>query len=267
MDLKVEYGSNDFYVDITRMVIRKCFRDGKIKIPADDAKRAQLFGDPSWGVLKNIKLTVNGEIQIFESDQVIGLSISELDLPPLTPKLWKDKNLSTSLEKLNYIHRNLEINGGSMVDELPEQLLTIEYIPRNAKVLELGSNIGRNTLVISSILDDESNLVTLECDPSTAKMLRYNRDLNRFKFQIENSALSMQRLFLKGWDSFTEASKPDDAIEVNTITWKNLQKKYRIEFDTLVIDCEGALYYILMDMPKILRISILIKLWKMIIIL
>jgi hypothetical protein len=28
--------------------------------------------------------------------------------------------------------------------------------------------------------------------------------------------------------------------------------KYNIEFDTLVLDCEGAFYYILMDMPEIL---------------
>jgi hypothetical protein len=39
---------------------------------------------------------------------------------------------------------------------------------------------------------------------------------------------------------------------VNTITWKDLYKKYNIQFDTLVLDCEGAFYYILMDMPEIL---------------
>ena len=33
----------------------------------------------------------------------------------------------------------------------------------------------------------------------------------------------------------------------------NLKNKYNIEFDTLVLDCEGAFYYILMDMPDILN--------------
>ena len=31
-----------------------------------------------------------------------------------------------------------------------------------------------------------------------------------------------------------------------------MRNKYKIEFDTLVLDCEGAFYYILMDMPEIL---------------
>lgn len=30
-------------------------------------------------------------------------------------------------------------------------------------------------------------------------------------------------------------------------------KKYAIEFDTLVLDCEGAFYYILEDMPELLN--------------
>ena len=32
-----------------------------------------------------------------------------------------------------------------------------------------------------------------------------------------------------------------------------LKNKYNINFDTLVLDCEGAFYYILMDMPEILE--------------
>ena len=40
---------------------------------------------------------------------------------------------------------------------------------------------------------------------------------------------------------------------VNTITLTNLKMKYNIEFDTLVIDCEGAFYYILMDIPELLN--------------
>jgi hypothetical protein len=32
-----------------------------------------------------------------------------------------------------------------------------------------------------------------------------------------------------------------------------LGKKYNIDFDTLVLDCEGAFYYILNDFPEILE--------------
>ena len=34
---------------------------------------------------------------------------------------------------------------------------------------------------------------------------------------------------------------------------EELNQKYNILFDTLVLDCEGAFYYILMDMPEILN--------------
>jgi hypothetical protein len=40
---------------------------------------------------------------------------------------------------------------------------------------------------------------------------------------------------------------------VDTITLDQLRNKYNINFDTLVLDCEGAFYYILMDMPEILQ--------------
>ena len=39
---------------------------------------------------------------------------------------------------------------------------------------------------------------------------------------------------------------------VNTITFEELYAKYNINFDTLVLDCEGAFYYILVDTPEIL---------------
>ena len=40
---------------------------------------------------------------------------------------------------------------------------------------------------------------------------------------------------------------------VNIITFEELSNKFNINFDTLVIDCEGAFYYILLDMPEILN--------------
>jgi hypothetical protein len=40
---------------------------------------------------------------------------------------------------------------------------------------------------------------------------------------------------------------------VNNVSFDEIQKKYNIIFDTLILDCEGAFYYILMDMPEILQ--------------
>ena len=39
----------------------------------------------------------------------------------------------------------------------------------------------------------------------------------------------------------------------NTITWNYLKQKYNMNFNDLVADCEGALYYILKDDPEFLN--------------
>ncbi len=46
---------------------------------------------------------------------------------------------------------------------------------------------------------------------------------------------------------------PDEWKVINTITWNDLKQKYNMNFNVLVADCEGALYYILKDEPKFLN--------------
>lgn len=163
------------------------------------------------------------------------------------------KNSSDVLKKkLNDIHSRLKFEGGSLKDEMPEQLLTLQYLDKTAKVLEIGSNLGRNSLLISTILDNDQNFVTLECNQSYIEKLTNNRNMNNRKFHIEASALSKQKLFQKGWNTYSESTKPEGSVIVNTITWLALQEKYKVSFDTLIADCEGALYYILTDFPDLL---------------
>ena len=155
--------------------------------------------------------------------------------------------------KLKDIHSKLKINYGNLNSELSEQRMVVRYLTGKEKVLELGGNIGRNSLVIASLLEDKKNLVVLESDVNIANQLIENRDLNNLDFHIESSALSNRKLIQKGWDT-----KPSDTLEpgynwVNTITLNDLKTKYNVDFDTLVLDCEGAFYYILMDMPEILN--------------
>ena len=149
------------------------------------------------------------------------------------------------------LNKKLQIKYGSFREELPEQKMAVKYLTGNEKVLEIGGNIGRNSLIIASIVNND-NFVTLESNVDIAKQLEENRNLNNLTFSIENSALSKRKLIQRGWDT-----KPSDVLEngftwVNTLNFDELQLKYNIKFDTLVLDCEGAFYYILMDMPEIL---------------
>jgi FkbM family methyltransferase len=154
--------------------------------------------------------------------------------------------------KLKKLHKKLKIKYGNFNEELPEQEMVVRYLTGDEKVLEIGGNIGRNSLIIASIINND-NFVSLESDAGISKQLEENRNLNNFKFHIENSALSKRKLIQKGWDT-----KPSNVLEdgykwVNIINLEELNRKYNIVFDTLVLDCEGAFYYILKDMPEILN--------------
>jgi hypothetical protein len=72
-------------------------------------------------------------------------------------------------------------------------------------------------------------------------------------FFVENSALSKRPLIQKDWDTIVSDVVLEGYKKVNTITLEELHYKYKIEFDTLILDCEGAFYYILLDMPEILN--------------
>jgi FkbM family methyltransferase len=262
MSITVLYGGSGKYLDVTGATHRLCYRDGMIRIPGDDHERAKIYGDPLLGVVKEIIIRYDNTETIFKHGTIVSFPVENFpggNFPeelyhsiPLTPKGWVNSGLTDVDAKISYIHRNIHIVGGNMSDEYPEQQLATEFIPQDAKVLELGSNIGRNTLVIASLITDESQFVTLECDPKSVAILTQNRDNNGMKFHIEPSALSARRLFLLGWDSFIEENKPDGSVEISTITWPDLQKKYDVKFDTVVADCEGALYYILQDFPEML---------------
>jgi FkbM family methyltransferase len=173
--------------------------------------------------------------------------------------LWNTKNIFTSCGNIDYklarIHSRLKITNGTFKDELPEQKMVVRYLNGNEKVLEIGGNIGRNSLVIGSLLagNKSNQFVTLECDEDIAAQLTKNRDLNRMSFQIESSALSNRKLIQKGWDTIASDTLLPGYKNVNIISWEELKSKYKIQFDTLILDCEGAFYYILMDMPEILN--------------
>ncbi|NDB83362.1 MAG: FkbM family methyltransferase [Alphaproteobacteria bacterium] len=156
---------------------------------------------------------------------------------------------------LSIIHKGLKIHHGSFKQEIPEQKMAVRYLTGNEKILEIGGNIGRNSIVMSYILrkHNNNNLVVLECDVVSYNKLKENRDINNLDFKIENSALSKRKLIQKGWDTIPSDKVLDGYTEVKTITLDDLKAKYNIEFDTLVLDCEGAFYYILQDMPEILQ--------------
>lgn len=234
--MKIFYGTSHYSIDVTEICFTKLNKNNTIIIPSGDHKRASYFTDPLVGTVKKIIIENN------EYDQFMMLYIKDNKITAI--------NENDVIDKLNRLHSSLKIKYGSFQEELPEQKMTVRFLTGNEKVLEIGGNIGRNSLIISSIVKE---LVVLETSPVIANQLKENRDLNKFSFPIENSALSNRRLIQKGWDTIPSDTLHNGYQWVNTINLEQLKTKYEIEFDTLVLDCEGAFYYILMDMPQLLN--------------
>ena len=242
-NLIILYGILTLNTDVTQICLNQLTHHNKICIPQGDNNRSYIFTDHLPGVEKKIFIIINNNI--FEYDQSFTIIINLIDYTINTIKNKKIDN------ELNIIHNKLHIIYGSLNDELIEQKMTVKYLTGNEKVLEIGSNIGRNSLVIASIVNN-NNFLTLESDPDIFKQLQVNKNLNDFTFHIENSALSKRKLIQQSW-----VTKPSNVLEegfkwVNVVNWDELKLKYPINFDTLILDCEGAFYYILKDMPEIL---------------
>ena len=259
-EFKILYGINNNVIDITNICYEKCMNDNIIFIPSCDIKRSKIFTDPSVNILKFISIYRNDIfIKKLEHDHIafIDLNRNELFIDDfLGHKSIKIKEQLADF-KLKKMHKKLILNHGSLNNEYPEQLMSVMFIEGNEKVLEIGSNIGRNTIIISTILNNCNNndFVTLECSPESCGKLFENQIINNLDFKIEPSALSKRKLVQKFWETIPIEDGdiiPDGYKSVKTISFNELLVKYNINFDTLVLDCEGAFYYILIDMPEIL---------------
>jgi len=243
--IKIYYGIINNKTDVTDICFKSLLRNNIITIPCGDTMRAYYFSDPLYGILKSIFILFDGKLQQYQDIYTIKLNLTENTITTISNNEIDSK---TSI-----IQSNLKIKYGSFNEELPEQKMVVRYLTGKEKVLEIGGNIGRNSLIIANILEEQTNLVTLESDTGITKQLQENRDINNFTFNIENSALSYKKMIQKCWDTICSDVLIDGWKWVNTITFSELRNKYNIDFDTLVLDCEGAFYYILQDMPEILN--------------
>lgn len=245
------YGAGRDFVDVTGDVLSKCMHNDFIYIPAGDTGSA-FFPDPLPGVAKKIIVVRDSNgvstAQYYGPNEVIGVFLNDGPREIVAPP----RSFAPDL-KLAFVHEQLDFAGGDLNWERPEQLNTAEFLEPDAKVLELGSGRGTNTMMIASILDDESSFVTLECGGTEA--VHRNRDANRFRFHIENAALSYRKLMYNPQLALTVPGDDlRDGFEwINTMTFEEIETKYGIRFDTLVVDCEGALYYVLQDHENLLE--------------
>ena len=188
-ELRFYYGTLEHNIDITNKVYQSFKVEHYIILPANDNVRAHLFSDPCFRTVKQIMISgLSNRIHVIDHETTLVLDTR-------TNQVINDVSLSRRLlvqttmkpeDKAHALHSLITLQHGSMRDEFPEQCMALEFLTGTEKVLEIGGNIGRNSIVISSILNKDTNLVVLECSKSIANVLSKNRSLNRMQFHIEN---------------------------------------------------------------------------------
>lgn len=250
------YGHSGGYKNVTDIALEKCVKGDILEISASDNDRAAIFGDPYPGILKHICIiNDDGVYRQYSSNILVIYNIVLQKDEDFNLKQWwhaESEKVIGFNNKLDLLHTRVKLKYGSMQEEYPEQIMAIKFIKPSDIVLELGGNVGRNTITIACILEKDDNLVTLESDPKIAKQLKENCEVNNLNPHIEASALSKRKLIQSGWVTIPSDILLPGYNEVPTITYDELIKKYKKKFNVLVADCEGALYYILKDEPKIL---------------
>jgi len=254
------YGYGDVWWDVTIQVYNQYIYKTndpnlfKIVLPKSDYQRFKCFkGDPCFLSEKHVKVInnvtteenifiVSENIVLYTQEMIVGCKRYELDTSDVHFRYYHEIR-----PFLNMIHGDLD-------DELPEQLLSIKFITPDLKILEIGTNVGRNSLIISTLLENQQHLVSIECNKTSYQQEIANRNANHMNFHIKNVALSLKHVFQKGWNTITTEDDfyLEDWEKVNTTTFKDLESEFNITFDTLILDCEGAFYYIWKEFPSIL---------------
>lgn len=263
--MKIWYGSSGTRIDVTDICLARLTKDGVIFVPAGDIRRSFYFTDPVYGVLKSVTVEKVGtydhtcdvyiDLRGRSAAEAAVAVYTDRDAPDDVVAMFRSDRVVDA--RLAAIHRTLTLCHGKWDEEVPEQKMAVRFLTGNERVLEIGANVGRNSLVMAHLLNQGGGyLVALESDAVSAAKLAENRDANGLQFCIECAALSQRPLIQRDWltKPWTDASAdvPEGYTSVQTITWDGLLATYPEGFDTLVLDCEGAFYYILQDMPEML---------------
>lgn len=162
-------------------------------------------------------------------------------------------------DKLKEIHNKYTcFTESEWQEEMAEQRLSVEFLQGNETCLEIGACIGRNSIVIAECLNDNGCVYSIESNPTYFKKLRNSIFSSKLKnIIISNKPICKNRMMVNGWSSIplnTDGKVLKGWTEVETQTLDQVKNECKVaNFDTLIIDCEGAFYHILKDFKDIMN--------------
>lgn len=138
---------------------------------------------------------------------------------------------------------------GNKVDtkrlEKREQELANKFILTDDIVLELGARYGSVSCVINSKLKNKKNQVVVEPDSRVWDALEKNKNNNNCEFNIVKGFISNKKLDLTNLDvhfgGYGATFVENNNTKIQSFSLDEIKKKYNLNFNVLVADCEGFL--------------------------
>ena len=134
-----------------------------------------------------------------------------------------------------------------------EELELLDYIPNieSLSVLELGGCLGVVSVAVNSKLTDPAKHIVVEANPKLIKYLEYNKNINDSSFSVingmlttdpENNLFYSYKKLVAGSAHRLDDSKETDKTEhiVDTYTIADIESKFNLQFDLLIMDIEGG---------------------------
>jgi len=128
--------------------------------------------------------------------------------------------------------------------EKQERRYLKQFLPKNATVLELGACLGVVSCITNRLLDHPERHVVVEANPNLVPIIEENKSRNQCGFHIEHCIVSKNPVneFFIGKNILTSSNRrhSTEKISVAGKTVADLEGKYGLKFDLLMMDIEGG---------------------------
>ena len=132
--------------------------------------------------------------------------------------------------------------------EKEEVTLLNKYINGDESVLELGACIGVVSCKTNSLLNRPENQISVEANPDLISYLEKNKEINDCKFKVLNGIVSDEEeisfyIYEAAFSGSTfekENSTYQKEVKIEGFNPHQLEQKYGIKIDTLIMDIEGG---------------------------
>ncbi len=256
----LRYGTENQYFDVTNIIMEKCLVDELyIVIDKCDFRRDSLFGDPALYIDKYIFIYKDDILcNKIDGHHIVFINLKNQEIKQFSKESEvHDEMVNCQIYKVNDILYEVEVLFGNFLDS--DQLkwtnkyqFYLEYIKDGDSVLQVGSNFGRDSLVLNKVVNCKNHVV-LEYHKDVIPLLEKYKETCGLNYNVENGILSLKPTVRK--DIFLIRSDillGDGSDYIEHFKLNEFKKKYQIDFNVLVFNCSGYFYYILKDFEHLL---------------